>query len=238
MCKVSLNAVKYLRGQVWYVREDESVTKALRDAGSRVINGSRPYLIVNVVNNNLVTVCPLTTNLNEQFADGNDIVFDHIADVTGGGYSSSRIIISQIQTKNSHELERYLYSFDQTSIDIIMQHVYNQLGFEQHAKDDDRNEPKEDDPDIEIEEPVKQVVPKPVTCIKKVLPTETLAKLEIRLKGKLKRSDALFRTKEEALCYLAECGDKPAKEVANHFSITPSQAYNWKHTAKNKASEA
>ena len=238
MCKISLNAVKYLRGQVWYVREDESVTKALRDAGSRVINGSRPYLIVNVVNNNLVTVCPLTTNLNEQFTSGNDIVFDHIADVTGGGYSSSRIIISQIQTKNAHELERYLYSFDQVSIDIIMQHVYRQLGIEQYTKDDDCNEPKEDDRDIETEEPVKQVASKPVACTKKVLPTETLSKLEIRLKGKLKRSDALFRTKEEALCYLAEYGDKPAKEVANHFSITPSKAYNWKHTAKNKASEA
>lgn len=237
MCKVSLNAVKYLRGQVWFVREDESVTKALRDAGSRVINGSRPYLIVNVTNNSLVTVCPLTTNLNEQFTDGNDIVFDHIADVTGGGYSSSRIIISQIQTKNAHELERYLYSFDQASIDIIMQHVYRQLGIEPIYKNDG-DEPKEDNHDTDIEEPVKQVVPKPVTCTKKVIPTETLAKLEIRLKGKLRRSDALFRTKEEALCYLAEYGDKPAKEVANHFSITPSQAYNWKHTAKNKASEA
>lgn len=238
MCKISLNAVKFMRGQVWFVREDDTVTKALRDAGSRVINGSRPYLVVNVVNDNLVTVCPLTTNLNEQHTGGNDIVFDHVANVTGGGYSSSRIIISQIQTKNTSELERYLYSFDQESIDIIMRHVYNQLGLGQYTKNDDANEPEEDDQDVEIEEPINPVAVKPLHSAKKVLPTDTLAKLEIRLKGKLKRSDALFRTKEEALCYLAEYGDKPAKKVAEHFSITPSQAYNWKHAAKNKATEA
>lgn len=238
MCKISLNAVKFMRGQVWFVREDENITKALRDAGSRVINGSRPYLVVNVVNDNLVTVCPLTTNLNEQHTGGNDIVFDHVANVTGGGYSSSRIIISQIQTKNTNELERYLYSFDQESIDIIMRHVYKQLGLEPYTKNDDDNEPKEDDKDVEIGEPIKNVSSKPMPSAKKVIPTEALAKLEIRLKGKLKRSDALFRTKEEALCYLAEYGDKPAKEVAEHFSITPTQAYNWKHTAKNKAMEA
>lgn len=236
MCKISLNAVKFMRGQVWFVREDDTVTKALRDAGSRVINGSRPYLVVNVVNDNLVTVCPLTTNLNEQHTGGNDIVFDHVANVTGGGYSSSRIIISQIQTKNTSELERYLYSFDQESIDIIMRHVYSQLGMDIAKKKDENTH--------EVSKPKRVNINEYETVSADELvgvSVSAMTKLENRLRDKakgLRKREPLFCSKEEANLYMDYYGIKKTKYVADHFNAEIKTVYKWKNAAKNKAMEA
>lgn len=128
MCMViNANPVKFVRGQVWFVNENPEITKILRTEGSTVINGSRPYVVVSVnERQEIVTCCPLTSNVVSLYKSPYDIVYKNPEYVSE--YEESRICVSQITSKPFVEFTSYMYSLSSESIDILMQSVRDCLG--------------------------------------------------------------------------------------------------------------
>lgn len=128
MCMViNANPVKFVRGQVWFVNENPEITKILRTEGSTVINGSRPYVVISVnERQEIVTCCPLTSNVVSLYKSPYDIVYKNPEYVSE--YEESRICVSQITSKPFVEFTSYMYSLSSEAIDILMQNVRDCLG--------------------------------------------------------------------------------------------------------------
>lgn len=224
-----LGTSTFATGQVWLVEEPQEITNALRNQGSTVINGTRPYVIIKHYGGH-ITCAPLTTNANKSEYTDHDIVFVK-GDIT------SRIILSQIQTKDIKFFAKYYYTFSPESIEVIMQETKRYFGF---VSNDTAEEIKGETMEKkEITNNDNKTVEKSVSTCKvepKVIPEDEEEKLIYRLKNrKVKTREALFRNKQEAITFLNMYDKLGNAKIVSMLGVTTQCAYNWKHKAKNIA---
>lgn len=219
MCKrMEFGVSKIVKGQVWFVREAEEVTTAQRNNQYIPINGSRPWLVINV-DGIMVTCVPLTTNTSGVDRKDSCIIFKNpLSDV------ESKIVIYQITTKGINDFEKYLYTFDEESFNYILNAVKECVfGSPQTFIRNKHIEEPEQSQEEKNEEP------------KVFMPNETILQtVERRLKGDREKGEQLFRTPAEAQAYLDEWGVKSVKLVARYFNVSEAVIYNWRRTAKMK----
>lgn len=213
MCKkYEFNIRKFVKGQVWFCTEDQTVTDALRNANSKALNGSRPYFIVHV-NGNMITCVPMTTNINGSDNRHTDIVFHNpVIDV------ESRLVVSQVTTKGVNEFTKYLYQFSNEDTELIINLVKSSIFDNEDTiikKDTEKND-KKSDPEED---------------------KRALIDLENRLRAGVRKGVPIFKTEKEASLWLNFWGDKKTCEVANYFGISQASVYYWRHCAKKKIKE-
>lgn len=221
MCKkYEFNIMKFKRGQVWLCTEDQNVTNALRAANVKALNGTRPYLILSV-NGGMLSCVPMTTNTSGRDTRDSDILFRNPeTDI------ESRIVVSQICTKGSNELTKYLYSFSdedtQLLVDLTKAAIFDEK--DTYAKRKDESE-KEVDPVVEDKKDEK-------------LSEEFVMKLlDERLTKRKKKNDPLFLTSQEAALWLNRWGNEKVYVIAKYYGIPSEKVYSWRHKAKSKLKE-
>lgn len=226
MCKkVALNKSKFVKGQVWMVEENSDVTRLLREDGSHVINGTRPYVIIKC-NGNTCTCLPMTTNVTNDRQSENDILIGASPE-NGVMVPESRIVMS-LTTKSNNFFTKYMYTFDEDAIGYIMASVNHYIfGGPEPVSNAEKELSKE-----EITEPI--VEPKaeiPVKLEKKEIPTDMFDQCEYHLKHRHSR-ETLFRNPGEAAAWLNHWDGYTNKDISEHYGITASQVCNWKTIAK------
>lgn len=221
MCKkYEFNIMRFKRGQVWLCTEDQNVTKVLRAANVKALNGTRPYLIISV-NGGMLSCVPMTTNTSGRDTRNNDVVFTNPET-----HLESRIVISEICTKGSNELTKYLYSFSdegtQLLVDLTKAAIFDED--DTYVKRKDGSE-KEVDPvaeDKKDEKPSEEFVMKI---------------LDERLTKRKKKNDPLFLTSQEAALWLNRWGNEKVYVIAKYYGIPSEKVYSWRHKAKSKLKE-
>lgn len=217
MCKVyELKFQKFIRGQVWFLTEEPDVTKVLRDHGSNVTNGSRPYFIIGQ-NGGHVTCMPMTTNVQRECHTEYDVVFTTTD-------TQSRIMVSQICTKSVDDFSKYLYTFDKESIDIVMASVAKFLGISVTAS----SEKEEVKNKIDLTA-LYQQEKRPATQEERNLMDEFKDRIKRREPGCKK---PIFQSVDEAKVFLKLYGDMPLQAVTGVFGGTTMRCYHWIRTAK------
>jgi chlorite dismutase len=230
MCeKMTFGIQKVQRGQVWYIEEAEEVTKVLREHGSKALNGTRPYFVVKVTGN-MAAVIPMTTNtLGSNRPE--DIVFENPINGT-----ESRLVISQITTKGINEFGDYFYTFDEKSIDIIMNRIKTAIFGEMMEKKEPAvvsiTESKPTDIKEEVKETPKAEIP--------FLPDE-VSQFEMRLRKYFsmppmkRKKESMFRTQREGLIFMEKYCDRPVEELTKTFGVDKPTVYRMRSKAKEAA---
>lgn len=221
----NMDYTTYAVGQVWMVEEPQEITTALRNQGSTVLNGTRPYVVLKHYGCHIVCV-PLTTNSTKTNFTDHDIVFTK-GDVT------SRIALTEIQTKDAKFFTKYYYTFSPESMNEIMNSITDFLGwpaskgfFQEKSKtiSEEHGEVKEDpSPQHALSQEVK-----------KTIPSDLVSQVNLRL-SKHAPHAKLFRTKDEALAWLECWDDQKMKDIAEYFDIPVSTAYTWRRIARQTA---
>lgn len=227
MCKkYEFNVMKFKRGQVWLCTEDQNVTNALRAANVKALNGTRPYLIISV-NGGMLSCVPMTTNTSGRDTRDSDIVFRNPeTDI------ESRIVVSQICTKGSNELTKYLYSFSDEDTRLLVNLTKAAI----FDNDDTFVNPVETG-DVKPE-PVKETEDIQNEHLNKTETEEPLMKLlDERLTKRKKKNDPLFLTAQEAALWLNRWGNEKVYVVAKYYGIPSEKVYSWRHKAKSKIKE-
>lgn len=230
MCeKFDFGVQKIQRGQVWFVDEPDIVTKVLRENNCKALNGTRPYFIVNV-NGSMVNCVPMTTNTIGSDTRADDIIFLNPINNT-----ESRIVISQITTKGSLEFTKYFYSFDDESVNKIIDKIKTSLFGEKDTCLKPRLIEKEEPKEVEAIETLDSTVK-----LKNVLPDE-IKQFEMRLVSYFKlsaskrKAESMFRTQREALIFMSEYCDRPSEELCKIFGIDKPTVYRMRSKAKEAA---
>lgn len=219
MCKkYEFNIRKFKRGQVWLCTEDQNVTNALRAANIKALNGTRPYLIISV-NGGMLSCVPMTTNTSRSDTRDNDVVFTN-----PDTQIESRIVISEICTKGSNEMTKYLYSFSNEDtrllVDLTRAAIFD--------CDDTWVEHKEDHGDVQNESGKED---------EKASEEFMTKMLDERLTKRKKKNDPLFLTAQEAALWLNRWGNEKVYVVAKYYGIPSEKVYSWRHKAKSKIKE-
>ena len=217
MCmKIDATPIKFVRGQIWFVNEPREVTEKLRNEGSTVINGSRPYIVINVNEElGIVTCCPLTSNTTTLYKSPYDIVFTNTQNVSS--YEESRICVSQITTKSFVDFHNYMYSLPFEAIDILMRNISACLGIENSFLF--FNKAKETTSKDNAKESKKDA-------------TDTR-----KAEAKYKKADWPLKTKEDGVKFLEKFGDVPGKEGASLFGASKATFYTWRWKATRLAND-
>lgn len=230
MCeKKTFGIQKVQRGQVWYIEEAEEVTRVLREHGSKALNGTRPYFVVKVTGN-MAAVVPMTTNtLGSNRPE--DIVFENPINGT-----ESRLVVSQITTKGISEFGDYFYTFDEKSIDIIMDRIKTAIFGEVTEKKEPVVASITESKPIDTKEEVKES-PKAEILF---LPDE-VSQFEMRLKRYFsmppmkRKKEGMFRTQREGLIFMEKYCDRPVDELAKTFGIDKPAVYRMRTKAREAA---
>lgn len=221
----NMDYTTYAVGQVWLVEEPQEITMALRNQGSSVLNGTRPYVVLRHYGCHIVCV-PLTTNSTKTNFTDHDIVFTK-GDVT------SRIALTEIQTKDAKFFTKYYYTFSPESMAEIMNAITDFLGWPA-SKGSTQSQIEES---IPKQEEVKEVPATQHTLpqeVKKTIPSDLVSQVNYRLTKHTPRAK-LFRTKEEALAWLECWDDEKASAIAEYFNIPVSTAHTWRRIARQTA---
>ena len=207
MCMViNANPVKFVRGQVWFVNENPEITKILRTEGSTVINGSRPYVVISVnERQEIVTCCPLTSNVVSLYKSPYDIVYKNPEYVSE--YEESRICVSQITSKPFVEFTSYMYSLSSEAIDILMKNIRDCLGVSN------------------VLNTIAKSAPIPVNIEEDTPGNENYYRVP-----KYDRSEWPLKTKEDAEKFLAEFGEMNGKKASTLLGVSKPTFYTlrWK----------
>ena len=220
MCKVyDLKWNKYKRGQVWVVQEDPEITKALREHGSTVINGTRPYFVVGA-NGCHVTCIPMTTNTTRDIHADDDIVFR-------SDDSESRLICSQICTKSTNDFVKYMYTFDEEAIQIIMKSIANFLGMDIFENASVSTETQKTDPTTLSSKTPRNKVR---FCSKE--DTEIVNKWYARVSTRTNKRDKIFESDKEAIAFCNKYNHIRNEDLANMLGGSVCVAKQWKANAR------
>lgn len=223
MCKMmDFGKTRFVRGQVWVVEEDPDVTQKLRDDGSRVINGTRPYLVLKT-NGDVTTCLPLTTNVINERQSQNDIFVSAVSNL-GINDNDSRIVMSPTTKSNNHFI-KYMYTFDEEAMNYITAAVSHFMFGTPMPKEEEEPVKEETIEDIT---PVKE---EKMVAEKKVLPTCPYEQVEYHLTHR-KGKEALFRNPAEARTWLEFWDGHNLKEIAQHYGIPTGSVSNWKTSAR------
>lgn len=109
---------KFMRGQVWMVKEDPAITKAKLEGGDRTEAYSRPYVIITSqddLNNcdGLIQCYPITSRIGIQ--TGTDIIFRNHK------LEQNKIVTNQIQTRDEKNFMAYMFTMpDDIMADLDM----------------------------------------------------------------------------------------------------------------------
>ena len=116
---------KFLRGQVWNVREENDITDAKIKHNDRVIAYSRPYIIMqdtSYIDNPSTLLCiPVTSKLCER-QENAEIIFRNAE------YEQNKAVIYQIQSKDVKFFTKYLYTISDDLMEDIEKLVKNIMG--------------------------------------------------------------------------------------------------------------
>ena len=116
---------KFLRGQVWNVREENDITDAKIKHNDRVIAYSRPYIIIqdtSYIDNPSTLLCiPVTSKLCER-QENAEIIFRNAE------YEQNKAVIYQIQSKDVKFFTKYLYTISDDLMEDIEKIVKNIMG--------------------------------------------------------------------------------------------------------------
>ena len=116
---------KFLRGQVWNVREENDITDAKIKHNDRVIAYSRPYIIIqdtSYIDNPSTLLCiPVTSKLCER-QENAEIIFRNAE------YEQNKAVIYQIQSKDVKFFTKYLYTISDDLMEDIEKLVKNIMG--------------------------------------------------------------------------------------------------------------
>ena len=116
---------KFLRGQVWNVREENDITDAKIKHNDRVIAYSRPYIIMqdtSYIDNPSTLLCiPVTSKLCER-QENAEIIFRNAE------YEQNKAVIYQIQSKDVKFFTKYLYTISDDLMEDIEKIVKNIMG--------------------------------------------------------------------------------------------------------------
>lgn len=221
----NMDYTTYAVGQVWLVEEPQEITMALRNQGSSVLNGTRPYVVLRHYGCHIVCV-PLTTNSAKTNFTDHDIVFTK-GDVT------SRIALTEIQTKDAKFFTKYYYTFSQESMNEIMNAIADFLGWPA-SKGSTQNQVEEivSKPEEVKEDPAPQHTLSQE--VKKTIPSDLVSQVNLRL-SKHTPHAKLYRTKDEALAWLECWNDETASAIAEYFNIPVSTAHTWRRIARRTA---
>lgn len=228
MCKkYEFNIRKFKRGQVWLCTEDQNVTNALRAANIKALNGTRPYLIISV-NGSMLSCVPMTTNTSGRDTRDNDVVFTN-----PDTQIESRIVISEICTKGSNEMTKYLYSFSDEDtrllVDLTRAAIFDTNDTYVKRKDESKDIPDEVEKEVEPAATDKKDENASEDLMTKML--------DERLTKRKKKTDPLFLTAQEAALWLNRWGNEKVYVVAKYYGIPSERVYSWKHLAKSKIKE-
>ena len=119
---------KYLRGQVYIIREDDEMTEAIINTGSHLIYKSRPWLLLSVNTNHCtsstdvpIIAAPLTTG-NNPFVTPYDIMIEHEG-------KEATLLLTQIRTIDSRNICQYKYTVPDSLMEEIGKRLVAYLGF-------------------------------------------------------------------------------------------------------------
>lgn len=129
-----LQTLKFQRGQVWIVREDERLTECKLNLKTPIIARTRPYLIVSsneFTCERIIYAIPLTHTVD---VDRTDDIIVATSKTPNGLEVCSRIIMNQLCAIDSHMCERYMFTLPDTVMAKVSEIISYKLGLCSHKE--------------------------------------------------------------------------------------------------------